>query len=500
MRDDTIEMARGINMVQNILVKKTVIFSVIILLIGAQALLVSADGPTIVNGSIIYVDDDNTEGPWYGTIEHPYQTIQDGILHACAGDTVFVFSGLYHSSMSYGFVSIQEDITLEGEDPQTTIIQGGGVYGEKWVVGISSEEGSPKISNFTIENSGTDIHDAGILVNANNVIITNNIIKNNQLGIYFSYTKHQYGAIISGNTIEDNKDGIFMWDASDSIIYANIIQNNVFDGVEIIYSSNNNVVMRNTITGHTFDGESEGVLLKESTGNLISENNIYDNRIDAYFENAFFNKWGSNYWGESRIFPKLIVGRKYLGGGPMEPGFPLILLKLDWHPAIESHEIIQNPIAVMNTTLGTMKLILYEDKVPITTNNFVRLSNDGFFDDLVFHRVIEDFVIQGGGYDSSGSHHESPYGTIDLEIHPDVRHVDGAISMARTSDPNSATSQFFICDGKQVYLDDEYAAFGRILIGMDVLKTIASVETTTKHGMQDWPVEEVIINSVAIAQ
>ena len=65
MRDDTIEMARGINMVQNILVKKTVIFSVIILLIGAQALLVSADGPTIVNGSIIYVDDDNTEGPWY---------------------------------------------------------------------------------------------------------------------------------------------------------------------------------------------------------------------------------------------------------------------------------------------------------------------------------------------------------------------------------------------------------------------------------------------------
>jgi len=181
MRDDTIEMARGINMVQNILVKKTVIFSVIILLIGAQALLVSADGPTIVNGSIIYVDDDNTEGPWYGTIEHPYQTIQDGISHACAGDTVFVFSGLYHSSMSYGFVSIQEDITLEGEDPQTTIIQGGGVYGEKWVVGISSKEGSPKISNFTIENSGTDIHDAGILVNANNVIITNNIIKNNQL-------------------------------------------------------------------------------------------------------------------------------------------------------------------------------------------------------------------------------------------------------------------------------------------------------------------------------
>jgi len=76
--------------------------------------------------------------------------------------------------------------------------------------------------------------------------------------------------------------------------------------------------------------------------------------------------------------------------------------------------------------------------------------------------------------------------------------VDGAISMARTSDPNSATSQFFICDGKQEYLDDEYAAFGTVLVGLDVLGSIASVETTLKHGMQDWPVEEVIINSVVI--
>lgn len=486
-------------MVQNIFVKKSVIFSVIILLIGSQVLLVSAETPTIVNGSTIYVDDDNTGGPWDGTVDHPYQTIQDGISHAGSGDIVFVFSGLYHSSMSYGLISIQEDITLEGEDPQTTIIQGGGVYGEKWVVGIRSEYGSPKISNFTIENSGTDIHDAGILVNANNVILTNNIIKNNQLGIYFSYTRHQYGAIISGNIIEDNKDGIFMWDASDNIIYANIIRNNVFDGVELIYSSNNNVVMGNTITGHAFKGESEGVLLKDSMGNFISGNNIYDNRIDAYFENAFFNKWDNNYWGESRIFPKLIFGRKYLGGGPMEPAFPLLLLKLDWHPAKEPHEIIQNSIAVMNTTLGTMKLILYEDIVPITTNNFVRLSNDDFFEGIVFHRVIKDFMIQGGSYDSAGSPHESPYGTIDLEIHPDVRHVDGAISMARTSDPNSATSQFFICDGKQEYLDDEYAAFGKVLIGMEVLRTIAAVETTTKNGMQDWPVEEVIINSVVIA-
>jgi cyclophilin family peptidyl-prolyl cis-trans isomerase len=118
----------------------------------------------------------------------------------------------------------------------------------------------------------------------------------------------------------------------------------------------------------------------------------------------------------------------------------------------------------------------------------------------VFHRVIKDFAIQGGGYDPSGTYHESPYGPIDLEIHPDVRHVDGAISMARTSDPNSATSQFFICDGTQPHLDGEYAAFGKILIGLDVLRDIASVETTTKHGMQDWPIEEAIINYIEIIQ
>jgi peptidyl-prolyl cis-trans isomerase B (cyclophilin B) len=70
--------------------------------------------------------------------------------------------------------------------------------------------------------------------------------------------------------------------------------------------------------------------------------------------------------------------------------------------------------------------------------------------------------------------------------------------MARTSDPNSATSQFFICDGRQSFLDDNYAAFGKIIVGMDVLRDAASVETTTKYRMQDWPVDDVIIEGVTI--
>ena len=165
-----------------------------------------------------------------------------------------------------------------------------------------------------------------------------------------------------------------------------------------------------------------------------------------------------------------------------------------------------NSIAVMNTTMGTIILELYEDKMPITAANFIKLANDGFFNGLVFHRVIDDFVIQGGGYYPNGTQKISPYDPINLEINPDVHHLDGTIGMARTSDPNSATSQFFIDDGAQPRLDynssnpnpNGYAAFGRVVVGIDVVHAIAAVETKTRYFMKDWPVTDVIINSVTI--
>ncbi|MEA2053915.1 MAG: peptidylprolyl isomerase [Candidatus Thermoplasmatota archaeon] len=163
-----------------------------------------------------------------------------------------------------------------------------------------------------------------------------------------------------------------------------------------------------------------------------------------------------------------------------------------------------NHIAVIKTSMGTMKVELYEDKMPATTKNFIKLANNGFYNGLVFHRVIDNFMIQGGGFYPNGTNKESPYGPIDFETNPDLQHVDGAISMARTTDPNSATSQFFICDGAQHFLDGQYAAFGRVIEGMDVLEAIASVDTTTKNTpygpMQDWPVDEVIINSITIEE
>ena len=165
-----------------------------------------------------------------------------------------------------------------------------------------------------------------------------------------------------------------------------------------------------------------------------------------------------------------------------------------------------NSIAVMDTTMGTIILELYEDRMPITASNFIKLANDGFFNGLVFHRVIDDFVIQGGGYYPNGTQKISPYDPIDLEMNPDVHHLDGSIGMARTSDPNSATSQFFIDDGAQPRLDynssnpnpNGYAAFGRVVKGIDVVRAIAAVETKTRYFMRDWPVNDIIINSITI--
>jgi cyclophilin family peptidyl-prolyl cis-trans isomerase len=166
-----------------------------------------------------------------------------------------------------------------------------------------------------------------------------------------------------------------------------------------------------------------------------------------------------------------------------------------------------NSLAVMDTTMGAIIIELYEDTMPITATNFITLSNNGFYNGLVFHRVIDDFMIQGGGYYPNGTQKISPYGPITLEMNPDVHHLDGTIGMARTNDPDSATSQFFIDDGAQPHLNynssnpnpNGYAAFGRVIEGIDVVRAIAEVETMTKYFfMKDWPVNDVIINSITI--
>lgn len=162
-------------------------------------------------------------------------------------------------------------------------------------------------------------------------------------------------------------------------------------------------------------------------------------------------------------------------------------------------QVRPNRVATMQTSMGTIKFELYEKRAPTTTANFIKLANDGFFEGLIFHRVIDDFMIQGGGFDADMTKKESPYGTIALEIHPELRHVNGAVAMARTNDPNSATSQFYMCDGAQPDLDDNYAVFGQVIEGMDVVRTIASVATHDEGGHQNVPEDDVVITSITVS-
>ena len=158
----------------------------------------------------------------------------------------------------------------------------------------------------------------------------------------------------------------------------------------------------------------------------------------------------------------------------------------------------QHPIALIDTSQGMIVAELYQDKMPRTTNNFIQLAVHDFYDGLLFHRVVPGFVIQGGGFYPNATYKESPYGTIAFESHPHVTHVDGALSMARGTSKDSATSQFFICNGPQPQLNGEYAAFGRVIKGMDVVHSIAQVKTTTRSGMENWPVTPQVITSITI--
>ena len=159
-----------------------------------------------------------------------------------------------------------------------------------------------------------------------------------------------------------------------------------------------------------------------------------------------------------------------------------------------------NRTAIIETNMGTIKIKLYEDKAPITTANFIKYVNDGFYNGTIFHRVMDDFMIQGGGFYPDLTQKTPTYPSINFEIKPELKHVDGAVAMARTSDSNSATSQFYICDGPQPNLDGNYAVFAQVIEGMDIVRNIASVQTHTENGMGNVPVEDVIITGVTISE
>ena len=152
----------------------------------------------------------------------------------------------------------------------------------------------------------------------------------------------------------------------------------------------------------------------------------------------------------------------------------------------------ENRSAVIETSMGTITVELYGPQAPNTTANFIELAESGFYDGMVFHRVIDNFVIQGGCPNGDGTGGSGT--TVELELHPDLTHVDGTIAMARSQDPSSASSQFYICDGAQHRLDGQYAVFGRVIDGIEVVREIAEVATDSRYG----PIEDVIIIKIFI--
>ena len=166
-------------------------------------------------------------------------------------------------------------------------------------------------------------------------------------------------------------------------------------------------------------------------------------------------------------------------------------------PTVESTGEL--PVATIKVKdFGTIKAELYPDKAPNTVNNFISLSNSGFYDGLIFHRVIKGFMNQcgdpngigtgGPGYSIKGEFSNNGYTNNDL------KHTEGVLSMAKTNDPNSAGSQFFIMAEEASHLDGNYAAFGKVIEGIDVVEAINSVETNSN----DKPLKDVVIESITV--
>jgi peptidyl-prolyl cis-trans isomerase A (cyclophilin A) len=163
-----------------------------------------------------------------------------------------------------------------------------------------------------------------------------------------------------------------------------------------------------------------------------------------------------------------------------------------------------NPMVLMSTSKGDIKIELYPDKAPISVENFLRYAKNGFYDGTIFHRVIPGFMIQGGGF--TPDMNQKPTGDpIKNEADNGLKNDKGNIAMARTNVVDSATSQFFINQANNDFLnhgsrDFGYAVFGKVVDGMDVVDKIAVVKTGSKGFHQDVPEEPVIIESIKLIE
>jgi peptidyl-prolyl cis-trans isomerase A (cyclophilin A) len=163
----------------------------------------------------------------------------------------------------------------------------------------------------------------------------------------------------------------------------------------------------------------------------------------------------------------------------------------------------KNPVVVMETSLGNVKIELYPQKAPVTVKNFLDYVNSGFYNATIFHRVINGFMIQGGGF-TADLQPKPTKAPIKNEADNGLKNDRGTIAMARTGDPNSATAQFFInvVDNQGLNRPSPdgfgYAVFGKVIEGMDVVDKIKAVPTGFSKGFRDVPQTPVVIKSVKV--
>jgi cyclophilin family peptidyl-prolyl cis-trans isomerase len=169
----------------------------------------------------------------------------------------------------------------------------------------------------------------------------------------------------------------------------------------------------------------------------------------------------------------------------------LLVLLLVACTAQQPEAPMKNHHAIMETSKGTIEIELFEDKAPLTTENFINLSQKGFYDGVIFHRVIPDFMIQGG--DPTGTGRGGPGYTIKDEFGPGLRHEKYTLSMANAG-PNTGGSQFFITVAATPWLDGKHAIFGRVVKGQEVVDAIVAVPRDSN----DKPREPVVINKITI--
>ena len=181
----------------------------------------------------------------------------------------------------------------------------------------------------------------------------------------------------------------------------------------------------------------------------------------------------------------------------------LLSFGLSAFAAEEKAKTPANPVVVIKTSLGEIRVELFEDKAPATVKNFLRYADEKFYDGTIFHRVIDDFMIQGGGF-GPDMRKKDTHEPIKNEASAELKNDRGTIAMARTNIVDSATSQFFINVKDNAFLNHKdntpqgfgYAVFGKVIEGMDVVDKIKKVETTNMGSYQNVPKNPVVIESV----